>query len=310
MSTRTFYRLSLLSIMLGLVGCATGPQQKNISPAATAMPAPVYQKPVPTTPVSEARFKAGQCREQYQKIKSKWDKKLALTAANACVKWNEWETLDSVAQEISKRDPSSPWGPYFAGVAAKSLKRWDRALWMAELALKRAPKIGVVHYLQGQILWEKKDYNLAVKSFEKAVELDSDLVTAHRFLGQVFLRDQDYKRARDHFAAVLKFTPGDMTALSGIAESELQMGRSGQAKEYYQRAVAHHPDNESFQLRLAEIHEQSGELQQAVDIYKRIQKRRSPSTANNELVVKIKELELSIKKSQRSVAEAPTARVQ
>src|SRR5262249_34317268 len=144
------------------------------------------------------------CSILVSKVHGSWNWLDAVNAANSCFKTHELSTVEDLANELAIRDTSTPWGPYFLSRVALDRGQLDRALWMAELSLKRAPNFGVTHYLKGQILWSRKDYKEATASFEKSVQLDEGIGPAHLILGQIYLRDQDFDRAAPQFASALR----------------------------------------------------------------------------------------------------------
>jgi tetratricopeptide (TPR) repeat protein len=158
-----------------------------------------------------------------------------VNAANVCFKAHDLNSVEFLASELGTHDTSTPWGPYFFARVALERDQLDRALWMVELSLRRAPDFGVTHYLKGQILWARKDFKEATSEFEKSVVFDDGIGTAHLILGQVYLRDQDYADAAPQFLSALKTLPDNIIALNGQAESQIHLNSPSAALEAYVR---------------------------------------------------------------------------
>jgi Flp pilus assembly protein TadD len=140
---------------------------------------------------------------------------------------------------------------------------------MIDLALKKAPDLGILHFEKGRLLWKDGSFGVAMEELLKAVQLDGSLSEAHVFLGQIYFRDQDYAKATQHFYTVLKSRPSDPIALSGLAESRLQAGDTNGALEAIKRAVSAYPERIEFALREAYIFETVlGDKVQALESYR------------------------------------------
>jgi tetratricopeptide (TPR) repeat protein len=126
--------------------------------------------------------------------------------------------VENIAKELSEKEPTYPWGPYYYALTAKDKEQWERASWMIELAFLRAPDSGAINYLRGQVQWHSKNFKAGVKSFELAVAKDSGLTPAQVLLGQVHFQDQDFTKALGYFNAALGNDSKNLAALHGYAE--------------------------------------------------------------------------------------------
>src|SRR5690606_412785 len=151
------------------------------------------------------------CRTPVAKYSKKTWKEL-VNEANACVRAEKWSHVEEIASELARKDTNSPWGPYYLGLSAEKDGNLDRALWMAELTIKRSPGLALAHFQKGRILWKKEVFNESLDSLHQALQLDPNLIDTHLFLGQIFFRDQNFAKAARHFQAVLKVRPRDPTA--------------------------------------------------------------------------------------------------
>ncbi|MCC6278116.1 MAG: tetratricopeptide repeat protein [Oligoflexia bacterium] len=217
-------RLLIVALLsFGLLGCASAPTSavKPLNPET----AKIYEHKVEAIELTE--IKVPQCQKLAAAVLSQWNWERALVASGHCVKSGDWNRVEELGQQLSTREPEAPWGPYYLGLVAKNRGQWDRALWLAELSIKRLPTSAASHYLKGQVLWELKETGAAVQSMERAIQLNPDLISAHLFLGQLYLRDQEFEKASVHFSAVLKSQPRNSIALPGLSESLARAQKGG-----------------------------------------------------------------------------------
>ncbi len=254
--------LQLVALM-GLVGCASTPN------APKKMETLAYTKGSSSELASNA---SGVCPKDLSKISGeKW--KSVVATANACVKAAQWKSVEQIGNDLSKREPNSPWGMYYLALAAEAQGAPDRALWMLELALKKSPDAGILYYQKGRVLWSQSEFKSAMTEMQSAIRLDASLTEAHLFLGQVYYRDQDFDSAANHFYQVLSVRSVDSIALSGLAECRLHKGDSQGAMEILKRAVRAHPQELNFQVREAQVFESYLNLpSEALAIYQDIKK--------------------------------------
>ncbi len=59
--------------------------------------------------------------------------------ARNCALLEKWSQLGEVGDQLAKA-PAEPWGAYYLSVSALGLKQYQRAIWMIDLAAKKAPK--------------------------------------------------------------------------------------------------------------------------------------------------------------------------
>ena len=298
--------MKYLSLFLSFLflGCASAP--KSSTDVVAMEKSKVYRQSVGS--VTQSSLKPGLCAKHTENVRVKWDWRDAVMAANSCLKANDLIRVDEIGNELSTRNPAAPWGPYFLASVAREKGQLERAIWMSELAIRRATDIGVLHYLKGQILWNKKEYGPAVASFEKSTQLDDSILPAHLFLGQVYYRDQDYDKASKHYYSVLKVEPRNPVALAGIAESQLHDNNSQGALNAYHRLAEAYPSNGQYLLRIAEIYEYVlSDWPQALSTYRVLNEniKRGLVLKGSEysLTAKIKELEAATS-NERTVASS------
>jgi tetratricopeptide (TPR) repeat protein len=184
------------------------------------------------------------------------DWKTLIASANACVAEKNWATLEPLANTIARTDLNSPWGAYFLSVAAEARNDHPRALWMVDLAQKKAGgKSGLFSYQKGRVLLGMKETLKGMAEIEKALALQPDLLDGRLFLAEIHQRDQDPVRAAKHFAAALEVEATNYRALTGLAEVKLREGSGTEAAALYSRAVEAHPQQLRPWVRLAFIYE-------------------------------------------------------
>jgi tetratricopeptide (TPR) repeat protein len=290
--------LILASGLLVLTSCAsTGPVSQ------TERKSEAFVKDVTATSMDS--IEKNGCKASPAKY-GKWKWKDLMKEADACVVATKWQNVTNLGMEMSQRDVNSPWGPYFLSLSAESDLQFDRALWMLELATKRAPNVGLFHYQKGRVLWKRDSFKEATNSLAKAIQLDPNLIDAHLFLGQIYFRDQEYSRAARHFQAVLSVRPRDPTALMGLAECQIQTGDAQGALELLRKGERLFSDDPVFSLREAHVYEYLlNDVPKAIEIYKSIAASYRTGAFSRPLDFnieeKIKDLEMSAQ-SGRSIA--------
>ncbi len=296
----------LVVLTLLSVACTTSskpaPQQKS------DLKSEVFTKQISAGSV--ASFEKSDCRTPAGKFEKKSWKEM-VSEANACVKAEKWSNVEEIGSELARRDTNSPWGPYYLGLNAERSGALDRALWMAELSVKRAPELGLTHFQRGRILWKKEAYTESIASFTKSLQHDPNMIDAHLFLGQIHFRDQDYSKAARHFQAVLKARPRDPTALMGLAECGIQSSDAKSALEFLEKGNRNYPGDPSFLLRQAFVYETLlNDIAQAIQIYSTIQAGYQSGKYNRTLEFslsqKIRDLEMSVR-GNRSIAGAASS---
>lgn len=239
--------LALTSILL-LSACAH--QEKA---ATTKVPDAKLGQEYATVPQSLKTMEAkGDCPRQVSALKGKtWKQYVA--AANACVKTGQWKTVESIGQDMSRTHHLVPWGPYYLSLAAEHRKEVPRAVWMAELALKKAPNNGLLLYHQGRLFWQAKDQATALKNFKRATELDNRLAEAHLILGQMAMISNQMDEAGKRFQAALATEPRNVAALFGLAEVRIKKNDGKGANEALSQVIFLQPSCYKARVRQAHV---------------------------------------------------------
>jgi len=304
--------VSLVALSLLLAACASAPkeQTKNTDKAA-AERSKIYLESIE---VSDAADSSAVCAvpaglekafSPAQGASAQW--KDLMARASKCAVEKGWKSLDTIAQTMSRLDINSPWGPYFMSVVATERGDWARALWMIDLAEKKAGvKVGLFAYQRGRIHLTQKETSKAMTEFEKAVSLDPRLIDGAMFLGDIHYRDHEWKEAAQSYAMVLQRKPSNYRALIGLAESKFRSGELKEAATLYVKAIDADSRQLSSWLRLGEIYEGLKDNELALSTYRDLRRaidggsiKQRPSFDLNS---KIKNLESVVKPPERSQA--------
>lgn len=233
--------------------------------------------------------------------------------ANACAEKKDWRTLEQLGQVMARVDLNSPWGAYYLSVAAEGRGDWARAMWMNDLAQKKAGGVNALFaYQKGRILLNAKETSKAIAEFERATSLSPAFGGAHLYLAQIYHRDLEWDQAHKHYAAALGIESGNVDAMVGLAEAKLHRDDGKGAAELYSKVITAQPSRGEAWIRLAFIYETVlKDNQQALNTYKgykssldRAVVRERPSFDLNQ---KIKVLEESVKPSGRAQASVESA---
>ncbi|MES2964253.1 MAG: tetratricopeptide repeat protein [Bdellovibrionota bacterium] len=228
--------------------------------------------------------------------------------ANACADKKDWRTLEQLGQVMARVDLNSPWGPYYLSVAAEGRGDWARAMWMNDLAQKKAGGVNALFaYQKGRILLNAKETSKAIVEFERATNLSPAFGHAHLYLAQIYHRDLEWDQAAKHYASALGIESGNVDAMSGFAEAKLQKGDAAGAAELYSRVVSTQPSRGDAWIRLGFIYETLlKDNQQALNTYRGLKSSLDKSLVRErpsfDLNQKIKVLEESVKPSGRAQA--------
>lgn len=237
-----------------------------------------------------------------------------LQKASACVGDKNWKTLEQVAETMARTDINAPWGAYFLSVSAEGVGEYQRALWMIELAQKKAGVAnGLFTYQHGRIMLGLKETSRAMADVKKAVALEPRLTMGHLFLAQVYQRDLEWDQAGEHFAAVLAQDDRNVTALAGLAEVRFNQGKHQESADLYSKAISWNGSHVDWWLRLGSLYEthlKNPEL--ALNTYKGLRSSIDKGVLKTrpaiDLNAKIKTLEDSMNAARQPAAQASAAK--
>lgn len=209
-----------------LMGCASGPQVAQ-EDATAAKASKSFLESVVLVPASDKLSESASCTlpsegqkpQPGQAAGPSKDWKKLVAHANSCVKERNWRTLETVANAMARLDIDSPWGAYFLALSAEGTGELGRAMWMIDLAQKKAGgRSALFTYQKGRIYFLMKDTGRAMKEVEQAVALDPGLAEGHLFLGDIYRRDQQADRAQACYVAAMKADPKNERAIAALQE--------------------------------------------------------------------------------------------
>jgi tetratricopeptide (TPR) repeat protein len=303
---------SLLIVVAGAMcaGCAATPTRNDAKVAKKINP--VYTQGARASSVDAARKQP--CPKNDKGYRSaRWRDSVAM--ANSCVEQKNFAMVDRVGRHLSQTEGESPWGPYYMSLAAESRGELDKAMWLAHLAIKKAPDTGLLHFQLGRLLWLSEEHSEAVKVFATAVAKDDALGPAHEFLGVLFLKEGSGTLAEQHLLKALKASPQNRVATLALGEIYVERKDFPKAVFYLERAVDLKPSELAPRVLLAEVLE--NELKQndeALVNYRKIKRLHAEGRVRGslpkDLDARIQRLEAvtSAAAVQREVSMAPAER--
>lgn len=302
-------RFYLFAFML--VGCGT-PGLKNESARGPAKPQDKisetqkakileYSHHVDAKTLRDLNKRKAICPKTTPNLKSgAWAE--ALKLASACAEFAQWSQVEALGQHLAVHEPLAAWGPYLLGVAAEGQGDLQRAMWMNELALKKAPEEGILIYQRGRILFALRDEERAIESFKQAVAVRPELAEAQLILGQVADEKGDAKSASAYYQKALNADPSLLSAMLGLANNQMKSGDGKGAESTLEMAMSSYP--KSYRARLMMAQTQESVLknhEKSLNVYRRLREmdrdKRLDSPLDLDVDKKIHELESEIKKA-------------
>lgn len=279
-----------------LSACASGPSSKRDD-----VPVPTYTEKVGGINVEDLKPAAG-CPGD-----SKWegqDWRKVVGYANACVKAKDWLKVEKIGNWLAVNAHLTPWGAYYMSLAAQSRKDYPRANWMLELALKKAPSVGIFHYQMGRLQWEMGEEKAALESLKKASDLDASLTDAHYVMGQMALNKEDYSAAETLLRKALANDSKHWPATMAMASLKMKKGDWTAAENMLEDAVHLNPRSAKARLALAQVQElHLKKMQEALNTYKELksmaQEKKLDDRVQLNLDEKIQTLEKSLSQASQ-----------
>jgi len=283
-------------IILNLVACASGPHKDELQIK------PSYSERVRGEGVSTYNAKAS-CPKNLDWMKER-DWHLLIPLANACVQSQEWAVLEKIGNHLATQAHLTPWGAYYMGLVAMEQGNYPRAQWMLELALKKAPKEGILHYQLGRLQWANGDEAQAVTSFKQASDLNESLIEAHSICGQIALERGELSDARRYINKALAQKSNHVESMQTLVALEVKAGDFAKAEDLMVKVVSAQPRNMQARLALAQIQEQHlRKLPEALSTYREIKElsleQKLDASVPFNLEDKIKNLEKSLSQVQK-----------
>lgn len=235
-----------------MTACSSAPVATTGKKVDTAQVQRKYAQQVSSS--FEGEKKVEDCPTQ-KVIETEKSWKSLMAKGNGCINKGQWSMVEFVGERISQLEPDAPWGAYYLSIAAENRGHIERALWMIDLALKKATNVGVLRYQKGRILWKQEFFREAIAEMQKSIELDKNIKDAHLFLGQIYLRELDFKRAQGHFDSVLLMESRNQQALLGLASCYIEMENTKEALSVIDRGISNFPKAMEFRLQEVYVYE-------------------------------------------------------
>lgn len=288
-------RLFALPLAIAVVGCASSPTVNRTDAASSPVQGQEYLNKVVPASTRAVETERSSCPSQSKALAGKaWKQQVA--AANACATAGRWNMVELIGARLAETHHMGPWGAYYLSLAAEQKGDMARANWMIELALKKAPSMGLLVYQQARLQWRLRDQASAQKSLLKAADLDPRLVDAQMLLGQMALSRGDAGEAGKRFRLALDTEPRLLPALLGYAEVAIQKKDIKSASESLDQAIFSYPNCTRARLRRAEVLEtMEKNLPEALAAYRRVRnlqrERKLDADIEMDLESKIRQLE-------------------
>lgn len=230
-----------IATVLVAAGCASNPTKGGSSASvpgdfAASDLAPVLSSSLPRTDAK--------CPTKPSDLRSV--RELA-SAASTCARAGNWAGTERHASELARRDLTSPWAPYFMSLAAGAAGDAPRALWMAELAQKKAGRdVPLFRYQRGRALLALGRKAEAFGEIQAAADAEPRLVEGRVYVGETLLADQDAPKAEESFRRALAVEPRHLRAQKGFAAARIAQGdATGGAPATAQAAIHTASETES-----------------------------------------------------------------
>lgn len=245
------YLVIILSFIF-VSGCATGPATKMEKGTGKGQGKEQDVKTIDATystdiksfsNLKKSRARVA-CRDYGNVDKKNW--RDLLEAGFSCIQLKNWESLSAIAGKLSHNHLKAPWGPYYRSIVAENQGDLARAIWMADLALKKAPENAMILFQKARILWLTKEESQAYEMMEKVVELDSKNYDAILFLGNIHYRDRDFLEALIYYDKVLKYNYRDGKYRAAMGESNFYIGKYQESIKHYKAAASSEKLNASL----------------------------------------------------------------
>ncbi len=258
--TRFFFQKLCVAMAVLAAGCASKPSKDGAGKAGAAVKKeevkPTYTEKTGAVSVADV---SGKCPKEGAWNGLDWKKIVPM--ANACVKAKEWRRVENIGSHLAIHASLTPWGAYYMGLAAGNRKDYPRAIWMMELALKKAPSEGLFHYQMGRMYWEQEDDVAALKSLKVASDLNPSLTDAHWIMGQIELQKGHHAAAEKLLSKALDNDSRHWPALMAMASLKSKEKSWDQAEAFLSRALKVNPKDAKARQALNQVQEMQAKVQ-------------------------------------------------
>lgn len=92
-----------------------------------------------------------------------------------CANGRQWTQVEKLGQVLAAKAHESGWGAYFLSLSAEHTEQPERALWMAELAIKKEPGRAVFYYQKARLLGQLGDDAGQAQALELGYSQEPDI---------------------------------------------------------------------------------------------------------------------------------------
>ncbi len=252
-------KYSMISLgFIFILGCATGPSSQIDNVKILNGVKKGFQDVKKIDTVYSSGIKASSnlrnlrarvsCKEYGDVDNKNWRRMLEI--GYSCIKKKNWSALSVVANKLSHNHLKAPWGPYYRSIIAEQEGDLTRAIWMVDLALKKAPQNTIIIFQKARVLWLAKNESMAYEMMKKVVKLDPKNYDALFFLGNIHYRDRDFKEALKFYKKIFKYNHKDAGYRAAMGESNFYLGNYQESIKHYKAAALRSKLNASLFYKL------------------------------------------------------------
>ena len=268
--------LILLSIAISL-GCSTASKNNESGSKKTAKKEKSrlesqdvkgvdsqYTESVKFT-VQEGKYK---CEQAIEFSKEEWRK--LLESGLSCIYNKNWNGLSKVADILSHNHLKAPWGAYYKSlIASEKYKDFQRAEWMANLALKKAPENQIIKFQLARIYWNTDRNSEAYDLMQEIKKKNPNDVSILKFLGDIEYKDRNFKEAEKYYSKVLSEFSRDLAFRAAYAGTLYYNGKEKESLSHYKYVLRRASDKRPLYFQIGEIYKKEKNWKYAKAFYER-----------------------------------------
>lgn len=144
-------------------------------------------------------------------------------------------------RRVLQIDPENADALHLLGAMAQQIGKPQIALELVDRALRRNPRLGIVHNTRGVVLHDLKRYREALESYREALRLKPDYADAYCNLGRTLIVLNDYPAALASCDQAIRFGPENPENHDKRADALLHLKQYQHAIDSYDRAIQLNP---------------------------------------------------------------------
>jgi TolA-binding protein len=178
-----------------------------------------------------------------------------VSKANRCVQAGNSSLTEKFANLLARRDPKSPLGVYYMSYVAEIRNQTQKATWLMDLALKKAPDIAFLQYQKARTLYHEKAVAEGNAAFAKASELGMKSPELTLIHGVVSYAQGDCAVVIDDFGSLDRSWLSKFELIPALSECKAQQGEFDKAMSYAEDNLKGFPHASDIWLEIAHIQE-------------------------------------------------------